>query len=642
TQFTVNDELEKKRQHTLPGDDLTKLSGVGKSLELKLKEKGFTTFSKIAECTPQKLSRKIEGVGINKAQLIIVSAKELSEIDDSESSSEKKYDGKAMFAPKYQIDRTTKSIPSQRELNKEIQAKHSAEEEDREEETKLYINDATEYGSLVVEPFGEDDYPIEKHSEYVDIDEQETIITNTQTGAEQEHTFKKEDRYNGFDPETEARIKSLVNIFIDNKDNNTYDEYGNTSLLAKEPELEQSSRNYEGEIELEKEVMNTAKLNEFIVQAKKEFQSKGYTIVSHIIEDIDFLALKLLHVDDELKMISLFPVIICNLEGSLIIANHKIDYYPVHKEYEGNEFVTEELLGHIGKAMKNAQNHILWNLSTGRSLFQYIRKKFERKLELEKTKRGKKLFFRAGQMHYKISVNPIVLCKKNAEFKEKILPFPYQREPNIHFIQINKIPTLLTFLEQKYHLIESRYNNENIVKTYFHAQNRFIANARYYSIPFVGFLIGLLIIMCFVPLFSHMVFNLSLGVITVYGIILGYLYLNFYKKKEGITQEFATPYHERIVNLDETDLEIIHEKLSIELMDQFIYECFGKEADFHVIASIEAKKAEAIQYHREAEYNDLFNEEEGFDEILFAKGKHDDEKKKNRTIGTNYHLFMED
>ncbi|MFX1399557.1 MAG: helix-hairpin-helix domain-containing protein [Promethearchaeota archaeon] len=645
TQFTLNDEPEKRNQEALPGDDLTKLNGVGKSLELKLKEKGFTIFSKIAECTPQRLSRKIEGVGINKAQTIITSAKELIEAVNFKKTSEKNDDGKLMFDPKYKIDRTSKTIPSQKDLNKPKYLEYPLEEEEEKEGVdEIDTKNATEYDSFIVEPFEKEEYPIEKLSDYLDIDEKEAMSSNTQSNSEQEDVSKKEENGNSFDPETEARIKSLVNTFIERKNDvdNNDDDYWNTSLLEKEQELEEDSHIYEDDIEIEKEVISNVELNEFIVEAREGFQSKGYAIISHLIENIDFLALKFFKIDDELKIISLFPVKVCNLEGSLIIANSKIDYYPLYKEYEANEFVTEELLGHIGKAMKKAQDHILWNIFTERSLFQYIRKKFERKLELKKTKRGKKLFFRVGQTHYKIIVNPIVLCKKTTEFKEKILPFPYQCESNIHFIQTNKLPNLLEFLEQKYHLIENRYNNENVVKTYFHAQNRFIANTRYYSIPFVGILISLLIITCSMPLFSHISFNLSLGVITVYVIILGFLYLNFYKKKEEIAHEFATPYHMRIVNLDETDLEIIQEKLSIELMEQFIYESFGKGADFHIVARIEAQKANAIHYRREAEYTDLFTEEEGVDEFLFAKGKNGDEKKKNRAIGTNYHLFMED
>ncbi|MFX1480855.1 MAG: hypothetical protein ACFFCI_22445, partial [Promethearchaeota archaeon] len=523
------------------------------------------------------------------------------------------------------------------------------EEQIEEQETELNTEysleeNADEYDSFVVEPSIEDEYPIETLSNYEDSNEKETIITNTQVNIEQEDSSKNENKDNAFDPETENRIKSLVNRFIEHKDEkeNFNDDNSNTSLLEKEQKLEEDSRAYEEGIEIEKEIISTEDLNKLILQAREGFQSKGYAIISHSIENIDFLALKLSHINEELKMITLFPVIVCNLKGSLIIATNKIEYYPVHEEYRGNEFAIEELLGHIEKALKRVQDHVLWNISTEQSLFHYIRKKYDQNIKIEETKRGKKLFFRAGMTHYKITVNPIVLCKRETEFNEKILLFPYQRESNIHFIHFKKLLNLLAFLEQKYQLIETGYHNENVVNTYFHTQNRFIANTKNYSIPFVGVLIGLLILVWSVPLLSHICFNLSLGVITVYGIILGYLYLNFYKKKEEIAHEFATPCHKRPVNLDETDLEIIHEKLSPELMDQFIYECFGKEAKFHFIAQIEAQKADNFHYHRETEYENLYTEEESADEFLFAKGKHDDTRKKNRPVGTNYHLFMED
>jgi len=55
-------------------DDLTKLSGVGPTMALKLQEAGYHTFSQLAEISPEDLSQ-IKGIGVSSSMKIISSAK---------------------------------------------------------------------------------------------------------------------------------------------------------------------------------------------------------------------------------------------------------------------------------------------------------------------------------------------------------------------------------------------------------------------------------------------------------------------------------------------------------------------------------------------------------------------------------------
>ena len=126
-------------------------------------------------------------------------------------------------------------------------------------------------------------------------------------------------------------------------------------------------------------------------------------------------------------------------------------------------------------------------------------------------------------------------------------------------------------------------------------KNKLIIDAGKYSIPFIAIPSLLLLLMVLVPSLSSFSFNLSIAVIVIYGITLGYLYLGFFKKKGELIKLFNTPYHQRPVGLDETDLEIIRGVLSLKLLDQLIYECFGKKADFEIIASLEEEKS-AIRF----------------------------------------------
>jgi hypothetical protein len=88
--------------------------------------------------------------------------------------------------------------------------------------------------------------------------------------------------------------------------------------------------------------------------------------------------------------------------------------------------------------------------------------------------------------------------------------------------------------------------------------------------------------------------NLGYGIISFYFVIIGYIYLKLYKQKSGLKREFSAPYYQKKINFDETNLILINEELSSKLMEQFVYECIGKDAEFNIVNKIEQDNAESF------------------------------------------------
>jgi hypothetical protein len=92
--------------------------------------------------------------------------------------------------------------------------------------------------------------------------------------------------------------------------------------------------------------------------------------------------------------------------------------------------------------------------------------------------------------------------------------------------------------------------------------------------------------------------------------------------------------------VDETDLTIIKDEMSTELLDQFIYECLGKNTEFSFIAKMEEEKADNLIYDfkHNKDFESVDNEEKinsNDEEILETnniKGK----------IISKYSTFLED
>jgi len=117
------------------------------------------------------------------------------------------------------------------------------------------------------------------------------------------------------------------------------------------------------------------------------------------------------------------------------------------------------------------------------------------------------------------------------------------------------------------------------------------------------------------------------------------MFLKFSKQKTEMINDFNTPYYQREVELDEADIYIINEELPNELLDQLIYECYGKKVNLDFLQIIEERRRYSPPSSKKNIEAEEFQEEQNRDNtdvpIFSSSGL-------NNRIIEKYSSFLED
>jgi len=310
-------------------------------------------------------------------------------------------------------------------------------------------------------------------------------------------------------------------------------------------------------------------------------------------QHVDLMAIKVLKGEKDSGLILIFPIKICMLKGTLLISDDMIDYRSSMETQEISDRMKVLILKSDISSLMGITSLLYHNISEKGSLFKFLQKYLKINLSIEKSKNQKNVFLRSGLFQYKVLVEPILACNKAPASLQKITLFTYQKPSNSHFVNYRDLKNLVRFLEKKWFSIETYSNEENQIKTYFNAMDTFNNELKRYSIPFIAF--GLLFLLLIIFQANYLIntfIGLSLAAIFIYITIIFYSYLKLHNKKSEISKQFNLPYYLKTVKLDETDLMILNEELTPEELDQFIYECYGKKADFKIITKLEERKSQ--------------------------------------------------
>ena len=330
------------------------------------------------------------------------------------------------------------------------------------------------------------------------------------------------------------------------------------------------------------------------------------------------------------------------MKGTIIVSDDKIEYQSLLSNLELNDKTQTLLIRPIKEKLLQACSLIHQEIAQEGRLFEFFKKFLKVHISLEKSKNNNKISFRSGLLQYQIFIEPILLCQSDPISIEKSVVYPYQIKSNIHFINYKDISKLIEFLEKKYELIKTYSRQNDLVEEYFKEKLKFINNLRLYSLPFVVFGVMFLFLLIFqMDLLVNSFIGLAFAAICLYPIVLLYSYLKFYKVKTAISNESDTPSHHGKVMMDETDLLMISKEQSPQDMDQFIYECFGKSADFNIISKLEEQKIprRISNYKRNKEIDD--SNSDSFESPLQTV-KYPSTKYLKDKITSKYGSFLED
>jgi len=594
-------------------EDLTIIKGIGKSVVEKLYQAGINSVKELASTSKERLMR-IKGIGSETAMRFIDAAKSSIKVPTLNT-----------FTGSNPI---TKPSVQENLIEEESNPEESSNKDEKWFDNKFkrlksgiwYSPQIQEFSeskvlspSPQVPPLIKDDepYEVEDLPDYEQIPEDAIIEKNN---------FQKENHIKNKHllPSTIENLPHIEteihNEIIEEKKVNTYDT----------------------------EKLTSVEINYIKTEIQEEFTSNGYYLINHnpflknIFNKIDLLGVKIIQVNEFLDLLLLVPVKINSIKGSLIISEDSVDYNFSHetgKRY--NRTKTTVLNVNLDK-ITQSQEIIFNELISEGTLFQFFRKYLKLNISVEKTITNKKLFFRVGALQYKVLIEPVIINHGNVGLIEKVIPFAYQKYRNLHILELENLSELLPYLEKKYYLIEAQNDQETSIKRYFKATGSLMEELRLYSIPFIGFgVIFAFALLSQVPELIEVFMNLGFGLIIIYGVVVGYLYYKFYKKKVIIQQEFHTPYYQKLLELDETSLILINEEFSPELMTQFSYECLGKNVPFPLISQLERNRAEDLLTKKK-----ITSEiEKG--EFFESKLKGSDWKMKDKLI-SKYGSFLED
>jgi hypothetical protein len=597
-------------------DDLTEIKGIGLGTVEKLNAMKIYTYRQLAELTPEKLS-EAPGIGIATARKFIEEAKNLlGEFQEQKSVNKQNH----------LIEKTTEILK-------------------KEKETEVDNIETFEVAEVIVE----EELPQEK----LQIKEKpiETIqkpwfndkFNYSRLTASHPTILERSSKESKVEIEEIEEIEEQPQEQIDNI-------FNEESFVVEKPKsLEEDSReetSFVPEISEIFEVENVPKISkirdkreETKTKIEKSLKNLGYYEIPNTLEalipffqNIDYIWSKLVSVNNNLKLIFLVPIKLCDLDGTILVDEEKIGYKAYSKAQRSDSVLT---VNHYTNNLLRIQDAIFEDIVKGDKFRNFFQKYLQVRFTAEKSVKNKTLFFVSGLTQYKILIEPILLTKIPAKCLEKSILFPYQRKTNLHVIERSKITTLLRFLEKKYKLIESRDKRTNSIELYQNADNKFRSSLRMASLPFLGYSVVL-----FVIYFSQLHFllrlfnNIGFATMGIYLFIIAYFYFKFYQTKKELTTEFKTPYYLQSAQFSETDLLYIKEEFTDEQMAQFGYECFGKDNNSKVLEQIEKDniKENIVKKQQEKDIPQLYELDSEPEYSSINKPKHE----------IKYSSFLED
>jgi len=609
---TLEERADKLPQTT---NDLTKIKGIGPGTAEKLNARKIYTYRQLAELTPEKLS-EAPGVGIATARKFIEEAKNLLGEFQEQNFVNKQ---------NHVIEKTTEILK-------------------KEKETEVDNIETFEVADIIVE----EELPQEKFQR-----EEKPIETIQKQWFSDKFNYS---RLTASHPTILERSSKESKVEIEEIEEQLQEQIDNIfneeSFVVEKPKsLEEDSReetSFVPEISEIFEVENVPKITkirdereETKTKIEESLKNSGYYVIPNTLsvlmpffQNIDSIGFKLVSVNNNLKLIFLVPIKLCDLEGTILVNEEKIGYKTYSKAQKSDLVLTAN---HYIDDLLRIKDAIFEDVVNGEKFRNFFQKYLQVRFTAEESAKNIKLFFISGQTQYKVLIEPIFVTKIPAKCLEKSILFPYQRKTNLHVIDRYNIATLLRFLEKKYQLIESRDKRTNSIEMYQNADIKFRSSLRMTSIPFLGYSIVLLVIY-----FSQLHFllrlfnNIGFAVMGIYLFVIAYFYLKFYKTKKELTTEFKTPYYLQNAQFSETDLLYIKEEFTDEQMVQFGYECFGKENDFKVLEQIEKDtiKENIVARQQEREVPQLYELDSEIEYSFIKKDKPKHEIK--------YSSFLED
>ncbi len=605
------DESEQSLSPSILKEELTIIKGIGPTAAALLIKTGITSIKQLSKFTVGRLS-EVKGIGPASARKMIEGAKTHLATPSLDHFSQ----------PESEIIKP-QEIPKEEKINIYRQI---------EEEEPLYNT-----GKKSVEPWFDKKYAKlptgiwqEPPSKLVHKSMEEPIIEE----FEEEANNFNEDYEFEIHEEADEKVHEIPEVELDE----------NVSEDNVIPRMVEPPVSLTPDLEYEdRKVLNHQEIKNLLQKIYASLKNNGFYVIRKTPElrdlyhGIDFLAIKLIRIKEKLEVICLVPIKANIVNGALMVSSNKITY----NMKDGNaSAAVNRKLNSYSTTLSNVCSRICENMNNEDALLNCLENYLKINLTIEKTRSHKNLYFRSGPVQYKLVVTPVLVSQHKVGFTEKVLPFAYQKDLDLHIVDLMGFSSVLQYLDQKYFQIET-YNKEQSPLTLNNEVSAKLMNSlRKSSTIFMGLGFAGIVFLVF-ALFQGfsvlgVVTNLGYGAVVLYMIILGYFYLTNSRKKSSIHKSFETPYHKRKLNLDDASLMLIREDLTPKLMEQLAYECFDENNKSKVITNLDLDNTQ--DFIRKKSLKKGVNE----DTLFEKRDKNKKEPNLDGRLIRKYSSFLED
>jgi len=337
-------------------------------------------------------------------------------------------------------------------------------------------------------------------------------------------------------------------------------------VISDTPEIEENS--------MEKEILDKKSVKIFLAQLRKTLIANNYQIFPNddldfqeIYKKIDFLAIKIQHINEFLDICHILPLKLAKLYGSLLVSEKKIDYnsnntnlFPIEGDLKDVVQILSNDLENEGPIAKNFISFINDDIS------------------LEKTRISRKgYFYCRGRMQYNFIIQPIIISQNKIGFLERNIPYAFQKSSDLYIININDSNDLLSYLEQKRSSIEKVCIKKQPLNLFIDNKIKLSNALRLISIVLGVFGVSYLILLfvndkIFVSVFEVLQIPFILSLI----LLLGFFIYTYKKNQDEIIQKYNRPFGFDHPDFDKFNLSIALNQINPHEREQFLYEIYNK------------------------------------------------------------------
>ncbi len=349
-------------------------------------------------------------------------------------------------------------------------------------------------------------------------------------------------------------------------------------VISDTPEIEENS--------MESEILDKKSVKMLLAQLRKTLIANNYQIFPNddidfqeLYKKIDFLAIKIFHINEFLDLCYILPLKLAKLYGLLLVSEKKINYN------SNNTNLSPIERKNLVKSIKEDLNDVVQILSNDledegpivKNFISYINDD----ISLEKTQISRKgYFYCRGRMQYNFIIQPIIISPNKIGFLERNIPYAFQKfqqSSDLYVVNINDLNDLLSYLEQKRSSIEKVCIKKQPINLFIDNKIKLSNAFRLISIVLgvfgVSYLISLFVNdKIFVSVFEVLQIPFIIGIILLLGIFI-YIYK---KNQDEIIQKFNRPFGFYHPDFDMVNLSIALNQINPHEIEQFLYEIYNK------------------------------------------------------------------